>query len=78
MPQNRFKQAGHTNTTLAEQPEALRALFEKLSLGETPNFLEMMQAISGLVAFSTDTDSIQEDHIDQLLKMSQKKCRFCS
>lgn len=78
MAQAGLKPRAHTNTTLAEQPEALRALFEKLSLGETPNFLEMMEAISGLVAFSTDTDSIQEDHINQLLKRSQKKCRFCS
>lgn len=78
MAQNQFKQAGHTNTTLSEQPEALSALFEKLSAGQTPDFLEMMSAISDLVAFSTDTDSISEDLSAEQQKRSGKKCRFCS
>lgn len=78
MRHNGLNQTGHTNTTLDEQPEALRALFKQLASGQTPNFLEMMAAISDLVAFNVDTDSIQEDHTDRLLKRSGKKCRFCS
>lgn len=60
-----------------EQPEGLRRLFEILASGRTPNFLEFMSAISDMVAFSTDVDSLKVS-LDQLDKnMSQKKCRFC-
>jgi len=66
-----------TNTTLSEQPEALRHLFELLADGQTPNFLEMMDAISSYVAFSTDSDQSREDPLEKLFCMSQKKCRNC-
>lgn len=68
----------HTNTTLCEQPEALRALFEKLANGQTPTMIEMMRAISDYVAFSTDSDSISEDLAELIKIRSQKKCRNCS
>ncbi len=78
MPHSGLNQTGHTNTTLSEQPEALRPLFLQLQDGQTPNFLEMMRAISGLVAFSTDTDSFCEELSTGTRKRSGKKCRFCS
>lgn len=67
-----------TNTGLSEQPEALRRLFDLLASGQTPNFLEMMSAISDYVAFSTDCDPNSPAPRGELFSMSQKKCRICS
>jgi len=53
-------------------------LFEILDAGVTPNFLDIMSAMSEMVAFYTDHD--QNSAAEKILreKMSQKKCRFCS
>jgi len=64
--------------TLAEQMPQMTRLFTALDAGATPNFLDIMAAISEMVAFYTDHDQI--DEVDKILRerMSQKKCRFCS
>lgn len=65
-------------STLAEQMPALDAVFVGLAHGETPDVLQMMTAISEMVAFHTKCDSNSEcNEIEQIL-MSQNKCRFCS
>lgn len=56
----------------------LAALFANLEVGMTPSFLDMIAALSEMVAFYTDCD--QFDEVLMLLeeRMSGKKCRFCS
>ena len=64
--------------TLRNHLPALERLFTGLDAGTTPNFLDMMSALSEIVAFYTDCDT-PADEIDVLIQsMSQNKCRFCS
>jgi len=67
---------GYLNT-LAEQMPALDRLFHELDQGRSPNFLDIMAAISEMVAFYTDRDQIDEACEILEEKMSQKKCLFC-
>ncbi len=64
--------------TLAKQMPAVTRLFTALDAGRAPNFLDVMAAISEMVAFYTDHDV--NDAADKILeeKMSGIKCRFCS
>lgn len=69
---------GGMSDTPGAKPEALRRLFKKMESGVQPDFLEIMGAISNMVAFYTDHDtSTGEEQIEEFL-MSQNKCRFCS
>ena len=63
---------------LGEQMPAMQKVFTALDAGGSLNFLDIMAAISEMVAFYTDCDQIEE--VDRLLeeKMSGIKCRFCS
>lgn len=70
-------EGGECYDTLAEQMPELDELFNKMSTGEMPNFLEVMSALSSLVAFNTDCDTNPIDRCSPLQKMSQNKCRFC-
>jgi len=64
--------------TLAEHMPQMTRLFQILDTGVTPNFLDVIAAISEMVAFHTDSDTF--DSADKILreKMSGNKCRFCS
>ena len=64
--------------TLSERLPQMRKLFEILGSGVTPDFLDIMRAISEMVAFYTDCDQISDFEEDGRKIMSQKKCRFCS
>lgn len=79
---HRIAQAGQTgaaeyHNTPPGQTDALGSLFKKMSRGEMPNFLELMAAISDLVAFSVECDSNPTTPPTGPKNMSQKKCRFC-
>lgn len=56
---------------------ALRRIWELLEQGQTPSFLEMMAAISEMVAFYTNSDSARDAMDEKFFCMSGKKCRFC-
>ncbi|MBA7494526.1 hypothetical protein ES702_05102 [subsurface metagenome] len=64
--------------TLKSQMPELSRLFANLDAGYTPNILDMIAAISEMVAFYTKSDQI--DEVLGLIedKMSLNKCRFCS
>jgi len=67
----------YLNALISHMPK-LNALFEILGSGETPDFFQMWEALSEMVAFYTEGDSNGKlSHIEKIL-MSQKKCRFCS
>lgn len=55
----------------------LSALFDNLSIGITPNFLDMMYVLEEIVAFSTKCDQFEDDPLKKNFGMSEKKCRFC-
>lgn len=76
--QNQKKTSCRMIDTPAEQPDALRRLFKKMESGVQPDFLEIMSAISEMVAFYTDYDSPTDVAQIEEFFMSQKKCRFCS
>lgn len=68
---------GH-QTTLSDDMPQMQALFEKFSALGDWNFLDVMAAISEMVGFYTNHDIKNEDLADELLRMSQNKCRFCT
>lgn len=73
-----LKPAGPTlDTLISEMPEMDR-LFTALAAGSTPDFLDIMRALSEMVAFYTDSDLTAADSNVAGSEMSQKKCRFCS
>lgn len=63
--------------TLKSEMPSLAALFELLAAGLTPNFLELLAAISEYVSFYTEADSNCDDCQKWLINMSEKKCLFC-
>lgn len=67
----------YLDTLASDMPEMSR-LFAILDAGATPNFLDIIAAISEMVAFYTDHDQIEADKVCELLKRSGKKCRICS
>lgn len=54
----------------------LDALFTSLTHGKTPNFLDMMSAISEMVDFLTVCDTNSGPCLDCGKNVSQKICRF--
>ena len=54
------------------------ALLDKLDAGETPNFLDILTAISNLVAFATECDPNPNQLQEKNISMSGNNCRFCS
>lgn len=66
----------YLNTLRAKLPN-LDALFTALAEGETPNFLDIMSAISELVAFHTNPDFNPVDPPGEIFFMSPNFCRFC-
>lgn len=56
---------------------ALGRLLDNLDAGNTPNFLDIMAAISESVAFYTEGDSFPVDPQEENILMSGKYCRFC-
>ena len=46
--------------------------------GHHPNFLDVMAAISEIVAFTTNSDAIAEADVARSEEMSQNNCRICS
>lgn len=75
--QDGFVLDGRYYETPPEHLRAMTSLFEKLSAGEHPDFLDVMAAISEMVAFWTDCDSNPVDLPENNFCMSEKKCRFC-
>ena len=65
-------------TTLRSGAPALASLLDILEVGGTPNFLDVMSALSDLVAFYTDHDTNSNDQELNGLGRSEKKCLFCS
>ncbi len=63
--------------TPSEQPEALKRLFAKMTAGEHPDFLDVMAAISNMVAFYSDCDINSGEEQTEEFLMSQNNCRFC-
>lgn len=57
--------------------DQLKRFFKKMDSGIQPDFLEVMTAISNMVAFYTDCDTPRELAEVEDFSMSQKKCRFC-
>lgn len=57
-------------------PEVGR-LLDALDAGSTPNFLDIMAALSELVAFYTEGDLNQGCESTTFSEMSGKRCRFC-
>jgi len=56
------KKTNETDSTPLEQSAALTALFETLSAGQTPNFLQMMTAISEISEIMTPDGSCPDCH----------------
>jgi len=56
---------------------AVGRLLDALDAGETPNFLDVMSAISQEVAFYTECDHIESVECLRFSEMSGNKCRFC-
>lgn len=54
------------------------ALLDIMDSGKTPNFLDIMTALSDLVAFVTECDPIPVGSEEEIFFMSGKFCRFCS
>lgn len=54
------------------------ALLDKLDAAETPNFLDILMAISNIVAFTTEGDQKDNQLVEKNISMSGKYCRFCS
>ena len=59
-----------TVSTLKSKLPELDALFGNLEAGQTPNFLEMMSAISEMVAFYTNCDTSCDGAFCHYRKMS--------
>lgn len=56
----------------------MASLLDKLDAGVTPNFLDILAAISNIVAFTTEGDSLEDVESIRFFTMSVKYCRFCS
>jgi len=56
---------------------AVGRLLDALDAGETPNFLDIMSAISEEVAFYTECDHIESVECLRFSEMSGNKCLFC-
>ena len=56
---------------------ALGRLLDLLDAGTTPTFLDTMAAISEMVAFYTEDDSLESEESLRFFNMSGKICRFC-
>jgi len=56
---------------------ALAHLLDALDEGGEFNFLDVMAAISQIVAFTTECDQIESDECLRFSEMSGNKCRFC-
>jgi len=54
------------------------ALLDILDAGSSPTFLDIMGALSDLVAFTTEGDHNFGDRREKIFSMSGKYCRFCS
>lgn len=67
----------YLNTLKSHMPK-LDELFGLLADGYTPNFEDILNAMSEMVAFYTDYDQTEADELLEELKMSQNKCRFCA
>jgi len=63
--------------TMKTHLPAMGSLFDKLTIGEEWGFLDVMSALSEMVAFYTEPDTKSGRSCSLDLKMSQKKCRFC-
>lgn len=63
--------------TLAEQMPELDLLFRGFAEGKMPDFLELMSALSDMVAYHTDCDTKLAGPASDTKFMSQNKCRFC-
>lgn len=78
------KASATTQTPSDEYLDALKSrlpqmasLFAALESGNTPNFLDMIAAISEMVAFHTECDQNSGSCEFDQEKRSQKICRFC-
>ena len=67
----------YLNTLKINLPQ-MASLFDNLSAGVTPNFLDMMSVISEMVDYYTNCDTADEQFEMFLQNMSSKNCRFCS
>ena len=56
---------------------ALGRLLDALDAGSTPTFLDIMAAISEMVAFHTECDTLESEQCLRFSGMSVKYCRFC-
>lgn len=73
-----IKQGDPYQTTPWDDMPQMQALFEKFSSAQDWSFLDVMAAISEMVAFYTDHDINPAGPRNQLQEMSQNKCRFCA
>lgn len=64
--------------TLRTGMPVLDALFTKLACGGQFNFLDILAAISEMVAFYTDYDILEGEDSTTIFEMSGNYCRFCS
>ncbi len=78
MPQNRFSPGPVPTECLKRQLPFLSSLVENANAGMLPNCIELMEAISEIVAFNTKCDSSSDELIADDMIMSQNSCRFCS
>lgn len=53
------------------------SLLDLLDAGETPTFLDIIAAISDLVAFYTECDPKINRQVEENIFMSVNNCRFC-
>lgn len=60
------------------QMPAVGRLLDQLDARESPTFLDIMAAISEMVAFTTEGDSLESVESLRFSVMSGKYCRFCS
>ncbi len=72
-----LKQEDAPYATLKSQMPELSRLFANLDAGYTPNILDMIAAISEMVAFYTESDQIPEADTPLDQKRSIKICPFC-
>jgi len=56
---------------------ALGRLSDLLDAGTTPTFLDIMAAISEMVAFYTEHDYLESEECVRFSEMSGNNCRFC-
>jgi len=57
---------------------AVGRLLDALDAGSTPTFLDIMSALSQMVAFLTECDQKEGCMSTTFFLMSGKRCRFCS